>query len=737
MVRTQFKIHQWILLVLAVFAIAACGGGGGGGGNNTPQFSFTAKSDQALSTVVASNASTVTRIGNSAPVAIQNGEYSIDGGDFVSSAGTISEGQSIVVRGTSSAEFETSVTVTLTIKETSKTFVIITAAQDVTPEEFSFTAQTGAELSTEYFSNTVTVTGITGDVDISVENGTYQINEAAATSEPGSISNGADLIVAGMSSSEFETTTTVTLTIGATSKAFDITTAAMDTTPEDFAFAVQTNATLETAYTSNLVTITGINAAAAISISGSAQYSIDEGDFTNEAGTIMNGQTVAIKATSATTNSTTSDFVLTVGGKNATFSITTIADSIPPTAAIVFPTKVSLTDGQTLTVRGTAEDLSGIESVMVTVMNDEIQVSQVVATSFDDEGYARWTAEVTLDVDAVNTVTVSVTDKATNTNSDADSVAVTHSLDYFALDFPEGSEAGMYEVDSDNLILDKANSRLLFSDQIATDNIVAIDMATSVRTVFLPEQSGFDYLFGMEIVGNELFAVNGLGGSGEIFKTNLSAPSVEIVSDINNENSNVDIVSPRSLKWNEVSELLYVVDHEGKTLYSVDPISGDRMLVSGENRPVDGENPLSFPLSLALDHSDAEIAYVLDLLPDDTNKLLQINLTSGVRTTLIDVGTVEKLLNIELDAARNRILLANDEPAEILSYDLEGGEIGVVFDGSVGPNSFLKPDSLEIDTETDILFFLGNKWLTDCSIVYAADMLTNERVVMTKSECIN
>lgn len=95
-----------------------------------------------------------------------------------------------------------------------------------------------------------------------------------------------------------------------------------DTTPNAFTFTDQTNVALNTDIISNAITVTGINAATAISITGGS-YKIDSGSYTTSAGTVTNGQSVTVKAHSSSSNSTAVNAVLTIGGVSDTFTVTT------------------------------------------------------------------------------------------------------------------------------------------------------------------------------------------------------------------------------------------------------------------------------------------------------------------------------------------------------------------------------------------------------------------------------
>ena len=81
-----------------------------------------------------------------------------------------------------------------------------------------------------------------------------------------------------------------------------------DVIADDIAFAPVTGAALSTAYTSNIVTISGLsaNAQTRISVSGTnaPQISVNGGAFSNTAIMVSNGDTVAVKSTSPATAGT-------------------------------------------------------------------------------------------------------------------------------------------------------------------------------------------------------------------------------------------------------------------------------------------------------------------------------------------------------------------------------------------------------------------------------------------------
>jgi hypothetical protein len=91
-------------------------------------FSFTDQTDVALSTLIESNVITVTGIEYPSPISVTGGEYAINNGTYTSVAGTVSNGDTVKVRQTSSASVSTTTNATLTIGGVSDTFSVKTIA---------------------------------------------------------------------------------------------------------------------------------------------------------------------------------------------------------------------------------------------------------------------------------------------------------------------------------------------------------------------------------------------------------------------------------------------------------------------------------------------------------------------------------------------------------------------------------------------------------------------------------
>jgi N-acetylneuraminic acid mutarotase len=106
---------------------------------------------------------------------------------------------------------------------------------------------------------------------------------------------------------------------------YDPTVDTTDMIPDPFTFTDQTGVALNTTVTSNTITVSGINAAASISITGGT-YAVNGLPYTSASGKVSNGDTVTVRMTSSGSYSTLANATLTIGGVSDIFSVTTQAE---------------------------------------------------------------------------------------------------------------------------------------------------------------------------------------------------------------------------------------------------------------------------------------------------------------------------------------------------------------------------------------------------------------------------
>lgn len=287
---------------------------------------------------VTSAATSISGIIGAVPVSVSgdpSAQYSINGGAFTSEPGTILNGQSIVVRLTTSGTPDQTVSALVRVGTRSATFSVTT--QDTVPNAFTLSGVTGSNPGTPVTSAAVIISGINVPTPISISAGAeYSVDGGSYTSGAGTILAGQTVQVRINSSSAFDGSVSAILTIGGVDNTFTVTTRSISVDPDPFTLAAITNAARNTLIVSGPVTISGLDVEAAISLSGepSAEYSLDGGAFTSASGTVLNGQVVRVRMTSSDQKGVLRAATLQIGSVTAGFSVTTTPPEACETGAV-------------------------------------------------------------------------------------------------------------------------------------------------------------------------------------------------------------------------------------------------------------------------------------------------------------------------------------------------------------------------------------------------------------------
>lgn len=350
------------------------------GSGSSSTFTFTDATNAALSTLTTASAVAISGIPAGCPGEVEvsgqgSPQISINGGAW-GTTGSITNGQTLAVRLTSSASFSTAHTATISVGSTQDVWSVTTIAIDTTPNAFTFTDQTNVALSTLTTSNSITIGGINTTTPVSVTGAGAQISiNGGAWGTSGNITNGQTLAVRLTSSGAFSTASTATVNVGGVTDVWSVTTLPADTTPDAFDFTPNvTNANLSTLTTASAVTINGINTTTPVSVTGAgAQISINGGAWATS-GNITNGQTLAVRLTSSASFSTAITATVTVGGITDSWSVTTLAADTTP-VAFDFTPNVTNAALSTLTT-ASAVTITGINTTTpVSVTGTGAQIS--------------------------------------------------------------------------------------------------------------------------------------------------------------------------------------------------------------------------------------------------------------------------------------------------------------------------------------------------------------------------
>ena len=610
--------------------------------------------------------------------------------------------------------------------------------KDSTPDAFSFPAVPNVEVSTEVSSAAVSVTGINQTVAISITGGTYSVGGGAFTSAAGTVSNGQSVTVKVTSSATTNTAAEAVLTIGGVTGNFKVTTK-LDVTPDNFSFSPATEVVPNAVSTSAPITVAGIDTAVPIIISGTAtkaEYSINDAPYTAAPGTVSKNQTVKVRGTAAATTTTSSNVVLTIGGVSGTYKITTLADTVAPTAQILFPPPVSMTEGNTILVRGTAsDDYSTVVSV---------KVNGVVATTTD--GYKNWQASVPLTDNTTfvtktteNTLTVTTKDSAGNESTNAAHVAIKQSPLTSA--FPD--DVGT--INPWGLALDQVDGRNRLLVVGASLNVYAVDLTTGIRTLV----TTLDDCKPMTIVVSSInkHAYTPCGTDERIVDIDLSnatqfqTHAIPNFFDLNGENLVSNAYSALLNTKNNIETM--IINYQKFTperleIFAVDTSFTQFNLISNSEKLIpDSVNPIRASYGIALDKNHNRY-----LVPDIRSQtVFAVDETNGARSIFsantkgsgVSFADVDKgmLSGITVDEANDRALVAEfASSTKIFSIDLASGNRSLLSSTSeANPfNSIIEGIDIKIFDSHSYAFICDGK-----KTVFAIDLVTGHRVIFSKS----
>jgi hypothetical protein len=326
-----------------------------------------------------------------------------------------------------------------------------TAAAVTTPNAFDIVDMIGQHVATAITTNTITVSGINIPVSAATSVGTLVKNGVNTNAASASVVNGDTLAVRLTTAATLTSPpVTGTLTIGTLADGFSISTAVPDTIPDAFSFTAQSGVALSTKVESNAITVSGINTASPLSVSG-GEYQVNGGAWSSAAGTVGNGNMVKVRLTSAAGNSATTQATLTIGGVTGVFSSTTLAaappaDTTPDAFTFVDQTGVALST----VITSAAITVEGINAP------SPISISGVTAQYSINGG--AWSS-------AVGTVTNGQTVQVRITSSGSNSTAVaavlniggvTDSFDVTTLVAPDTTPAAFDIINMTNQALSTA-----------------------------------------------------------------------------------------------------------------------------------------------------------------------------------------------------------------------------------------------------------------------------------------
>ena len=720
-----------IIIMGLIAVLTACGGGGGGNDDETPppssdttpdSFTFTAVTNADVDAVVESNSITVDGINAAATISITGGEYKVASGDYSTSNSTVTDGQSVTVRLTTTENGNQTSEATLTIGGVSSTFIVTTRPDDTTPDTFSFPAVTGVAVETLTTSEAITISGVNTAAAISITGGEYSIANGAYTSANGTVTNDQTVSVRLTSSTDTNTETQAVLTVGELSAHFSVTTAP-DTTPADFSSELLpiTNAQLGAILTSNVITVSDIDVAVSISIAG-GEYAIDGGDFTAVASTVTEGQTVVLRATASSNLNTQQTAVLNIGGVEGSFEITTLADTTAPVAEFMFPPPVSMTEGDTLRVRGKIrDDFSSVENAIISVNG----IEQSLVITPNEDGTVSWDVTVEL-AEGENTLVVSAIDSEGNDSLDEEGMAQVNVRRDASLNSYPDTESPLIAPRA--MVYDQNNDRLLVTGDESISIISSIDVQTGERSLFFDLTQSLGAIQDLLInEDNKLFVMD------QASIVALDITSSEVVED---NWDKIYLGSPFAFLLDDIDEEKLIVPNTNNRNVLTVQLDLSIPTVLSENNDTDLGVGLETIRGIALDRT-----YGRYLLASPTNQVVYaVDRVSGYRSIFsgIDEGSGDEfspaatgyLRRIVVDEKRQRAIVVEDVTGQIFSVRLSDASRSIISSSKIDENNPMGRIYGMAVKDFDSYIFVGDP---DTAAIFAVDIETGHRVYFSKN----
>lgn len=200
---------------------------------------------------------------------------------------------------------------------------------DTTPDQFGFTDQLNAPLSAYTPVQTFALSGTDARTTIfATGNGEYQIEGGAWQQVLNFVDPEVAIGYRVLASSQFDTSTPNSLTIGGVTASMLVHTATEDITPDPITYTAVTGAERSTHYPQSF-TLAGTNSPAPFDASGGATVSLDGGSTFLTSGFINPAANFIIDVFSATGYTTLAHGIVDIGGLQVVCDVTTKADPAP------------------------------------------------------------------------------------------------------------------------------------------------------------------------------------------------------------------------------------------------------------------------------------------------------------------------------------------------------------------------------------------------------------------------
>lgn len=338
---------------------------------------------------------------------------------------------------------------------------------------------------------------------------------------------------------------------------------------------------------------------------------------------------------------------------------------LPPEVTIAFPTPVSYTDSQLLTVRGTASDVTAVA---------EVRVAGVPATTVD--GFANWTAEVTLQP-GTNLLVVEAEDDWGNVDTNAASLSVAY----------QSVKPGT----PGRIAWDAVGDRLLVADW-GIDAVFSVDRTTGAMSPLSSASVGdgpsLSAPIGIESGPAAGHALVLDAFARALFDIDLATGDRTVVSALDDPASG-SVISAKYLTLQTPQRALLSTSTQ---VYAVDLTTGMRTLVASNSV---GKGPAFGTLSGMVYHPTRARVFIGNHVSKPGMNVVSVDPVSGDRTIISGpgVGTgplFEDIEELAVDEAGDRLFVTDMDIDTIFAIDLTTGDRTIVASSSVGAGAGLR-----------------------------------------------
>jgi hypothetical protein len=498
-----------------------------------------------------------------------------------------------------------------------------------------------------------------------------------------------------------------------------------DTRPDPFNLSVASGvATENVAFDAPIVSkpfvVAGLEVAAPISIEN-GEYAIDDGEFTSAPGTVSNGQQVRVRMRSSVKGGQSTTAIVNIGGETASLTTKTVADNVPPEVTILFPPPASMTEGQTLFVRGSVKDVNGtLEEGAVTVNGVEAALELNQA---GDE--ATWSVTVDL-ASGENTITVTAVDTEENI-SEGESVKSLRVTSIAGQSFPDNTVPFSGPISLDVHEVD-GNTVALVTDQPAKA-VIAVDLLSGKRSVFSNNRTQADnpleYPWNIHVGENGMtYVFDWFSQKHRIYELD-SEGTRELFIEADESSASIDQPFGIYLRQTSMGEYLYLADR-GR-VFSVDVLTKNKTVISdSENGVPNFDNPITDAVDMVFD-KESERLLVISI---GNQRLYLVDPETGIRTPIV----VDERLAISKGAllADGKSFLAVEMTADRASIvDIPTGRVTIIAEPGDGQaNTFAEPRGVVIHPSGEYALIVDKA----LKAVVALDLNTGQRVLLSKSQ---